>query len=84
MEKKKKNKLKKYSEKFDNGYGNGHEKLLNMISKKILYNKNVDNFSWCPKKALETSRIVSKIYKSIEIKKNIRLSDGLYSSKLGN
>lgn len=79
-----KNKFQKYSEKFDNGYGNGHEKLLNMISQKLLSKKNIDNFSWCSQKALKTSKIVSKIYKSIEIKKNISLNDKLYSSKLGN
>ncbi len=79
-----KNKFQKYSEKFDNGYGNGHEKLLNMISQKLLSKKNIDNFSWCGQKALKTSKIVSKIYKSIEIKKNISLNDKLYSSKLGN
>lgn len=82
--KEQKHKFIKHSEKFEHGYGNGHEKLLNMITKKLLYNKNVDNFSWCSKRALETSKIVSKIYKSIEIKKNIRSSDKLYSSKLGN
>ncbi len=79
-----KNKFIKHSEKFDHGYGNGHEKLLNMITKKLLYNKDVDNFSWCSKRAYKTSNIVSKIYKSIEIKKNIGSSDKLYSSKLGN
>lgn len=80
----KKNKYKKYSEKFDHGYGNGHEKLLNMISQKLLFKKNVDNFSWCTKRALETSKIVSKIYRSIEMKKNINVNNKLYSSKLGN
>ena len=35
-----------YSEKFDNGYGNGHEKLLNMISQKLLSKKNItEDFS---------------------------------------
>ena len=80
----KKNKYKKYSEKFNHGYGNGHEKLLNMISQKLLFKKNVDNFSWCTKRALETSKIVSKIYKSIEMRKNINADNKLYSSKLGN
>lgn len=80
----KKHEYKKYSEKFKHGYGNGHEKLLNMISKKLLFNKNVDDFSWCSQRALETSKIVSKIYKSIEIKKTISSNNNLYSSKLGN
>jgi predicted dehydrogenase len=79
-----KNKFQRYCEKFDNGYGNGHEKLLNMISNKLLFNKNVDNFSWSSQRALETSKIVSKIYKSIEIKKNVSSNDALYSSRLGN
>ena len=82
--KERKNNYKKYSENFKHGYGNGHEKLLNMISRKLLFNKVVDNFSWDSQRALETSKIVSKIYKSIEIKKNISSKDKLYSSKLGN
>ena len=80
----KKNKFYKYSEKVENGYGNGHEKLLNMLTKKLIYNKNVDDFRWCKFRALETSKIVSKIYKSIEEKKNIKSKDKFYSSKLGN
>ena len=52
-----------------------------MISRNY-YLKGVDDFSWCVYRALETSKIVSKIYKSIEIK-NIKSSDNSYSSKLG-
>ena len=81
--KEQKNLLKKYSEKFDNGYGNGHEKLLKLLSKKILFNKKVDNFSWAPNLAIKTSKVVSQIYKSIEIMKNIKTSKKNYSSKLG-
>ena len=55
-----------------------------MLTKKLIYNKNVDDFSWCKFRALETSKIVSKIYKSIEEKKNIKSKDKFYSSKLGN
>ena len=78
-----KKKLKKYSEKFENGYGNGHEKLLNMLVKKLFFKKNVDNFSWSPQLAFETSKAVSKIYKASEIKKNIKMMDNFYSLKLG-
>jgi UDP-N-acetyl-2-amino-2-deoxyglucuronate dehydrogenase len=75
--------LKKYSEKFGHGYGNGHSKLLKLLSNKLLLNKKVDNFSWSPTLALETSKVVSKIYKAIETKKNIKMTDKFFSSKLG-
>jgi UDP-N-acetyl-2-amino-2-deoxyglucuronate dehydrogenase len=78
-----KNNYQKYSEKFTHAYGNGHEKMLNSISKKLLFNQDVDNFSWCKKRALETSIVVSKIYKSIEVKKNVYLNDNKFSAKLG-
>jgi len=78
-----KKKLQKFSEEFENGYGNGHEKMLKMLSQKLLFKKKVDEFSWSPKLALETSKVVSKIYRATEIKRNIRMSDNNYSLRLG-
>ena len=43
-----KKKLQKFSEEFENGYGNGHEKMLKMLSQKLLFKKKFDEFSWSP------------------------------------
>ncbi len=75
--------FQKFNEKIENSYGNGHEKLLNKLSKKLIYKKKIDEFSWSSSKAFATSIAVSKIYKCIETKKNVRFKDNNFSSKLG-
>ena len=73
---------KKYSLTVPNGYGLGHYELLNNIINKILNKDDVNVINI--KSTFETTKIISALYKSDELGKNVRLnSNNILSCRLG-
>lgn len=71
---------KNYSQNFKSGYGLSHATLIEKVIHDIKNNK-IDFVSL--KKSVETTKIISSMYRSFEDKKIIRINSKKYSKKLG-
>ena len=75
--------IKRYfSEEVDNGYGISHYRQLKKIFETYQVGK-IDNVPFSAKKCLHTLKLIHSIYASIELNRNVALSEKLSSSKLG-
>ena len=75
--------IKRYSsEEVDNGYGISHYRQLKKIFETYQVGK-IDNVPFSAKKCLHTLKLIHSIYASIELNRNVALSENLSSSKLG-
>ena len=75
--------IKRYfSEEVDNGYGISHYRQLKKIFETYQVDK-IDNVPFSAKKCLHTLKLIHSIYASIELNRNVALSENLSSSKLG-
>ncbi len=71
-----------FSEEVDNGYGISHYRQLKKIFETYQVGK-IDNVPFSAKKCLHTLKLIHSIYASIELNRNVALSENLSSSKLG-
>ena len=71
-----------FSEEVDNGYGISHYRQLKTIFETYQLDK-IDNVPFSAKKCLHTLKLIHSIYASIELNRNVALSENLSSSKLG-
>ena len=71
-----------FSEEVDNGYGISHYRQLKKIFETYQVDK-IDNVPFSAKKCLHTLKLIHSIYASIELNRNVALSENLSSSKLG-
>ena len=71
-----------FSEEVDNGYGISHYRQLKKNFETYQVGK-IDNVPFSAKKCLHTLKLIHSIYASIELNRNVALSENLSSSKLG-